>query len=92
MLFCFGQVSVQTKTLRYHKVSWVSIERLEQHWVKATVDARIIDPPGGVTLGQPPAESTALEITTANVRALTVTPEQLDLMTVPVVIDGQVWR
>ena len=67
----------------------MSIERLEQHWVKATVDARIIDPPGGVTLGQPPSESTALEITTANVAALTITPSQLDLTTVPVVIDGQ---
>ena len=39
-------VSVQTKTLRYNKVSWVTVERLEQHWVKATADARIIDPPG----------------------------------------------
>lgn len=39
-------VSVQTKTLRYNKCSWVTVERLEQHWVKATVDGRIIDPPG----------------------------------------------
>ena len=83
-------VSVQTKTLRYNKAGWVTVERLEQHWVKATVDARIVDPPGGVTAGQPAAESTAVEITTLNVRALTITPEQLDLMTVPVVIDGQV--
>ena len=37
---------MQTKTLRYNKAGWVTVERLEQHWVKATVDARIIDPPG----------------------------------------------
>ena len=82
-------VSVQTKTLRYNKIAWVTIERLEQHWVKATVDARIINPPGSITLSQPPSASTALEISTTNVTALTITPCQLDLLTVPVVIDGQ---
>ena len=72
--------------LRYNKAAWVAIERLEQHWVRAAVDARIVDPPGGVTLGQPPSASTVLEVETANVAALTITPEQIDLKTVPVVV------
>ena len=72
--------------LRYNKAAWVAIERLEQHWVRSSVDARIVDPPGGVTLGQPPSASTVVEIETANVAALTITPEQVDLKTVPVVV------
>ena len=72
--------------LRYNKAAWVAIERLEQHWVRSSVDARIVDPPGGVTLGQPPSASTVLEIETANVAALTITPKQVDLKTVPVVV------
>ena len=46
----------------------------------------LVDPPGGVTLGQPPSASTVLKIETANVAALTITPEQVDLKTVPVVV------
>ena len=82
-------VALQTKTLRYNVVGFVTIERLQQHWTTATVEAAIVDPPGGVTPGQPPAESTAVTITTVNVIALTIRLQQLDLAAVPVVLDGQ---
>ena len=35
-------VKFSTYTLRYNKMFWVTVDGLEQHWEKATVDAKII--------------------------------------------------
>ena len=49
--------------IRYSTVHWVELLRLEQHWVKSTVEARLVDPPGGAAYVKP-AASTALLIDT----------------------------
>lgn len=38
-----SRVHLQTRTLRYPKMHWVKIDRLEQHWQDSTVDAEIKD-------------------------------------------------
>lgn len=37
------EVRFTTFTLRYHRMHWVGVEGLEQHWDRARVDARILD-------------------------------------------------
>lgn len=72
------RVSLQTRTLRYHKLHWVDVQRLDEHWLDTRVDA----------------ERTAddkLELTTRNVAALRLTPDALPEQ-VALSIDGQTLR
>ena len=52
-------VRFTTYTLRYNKAAWVTVDRLDKHWEKATVDAAIINPG-------------AVAVRTANVQAFTI--------------------
>ena len=54
-----AHVKFTTYTLRYNKMFWVTIDGLEQHWEKATVDAEIKD-------------AATIQVRTANVTALTL--------------------
>lgn len=54
------KVHLQTRTLRYPKMHWVRIDRLEQHWEDSTVDAEI--------------KNDTVWITTKNVQQLTLDP------------------
>ncbi len=68
-------VSLQTRTLRYHKVHWADVQRLEEHWQDTRVDA----------------ERTAddkLQLTTRNVASLMLSPTKLPQQ-VKISIDGQ---
>jgi predicted esterase len=56
-------VSLQTRTLRYSSLDWVTILGLQQHWRDSRVDAAI-----------DAASTPALKVTTANVTALRLTP------------------
>jgi hypothetical protein len=67
------RVRFTTWTLRYNRVSWLTIDGLEKHWDRATVDATLYsaiqpqaDLPPGATL--PPLAS----VRTTNVAALTL--------------------
>jgi len=71
-------VMLQTQTLRYHRVHWVDVQRLQEHWRDTRVDA----------------ERTAddkLQLATRNVTALRLTPDGLPEQ-VEVSIDGQTLR
>ena len=54
-----AHVKFTTYTLRYNKMFWVTIDGLEQHWEKATVDAEIKD-------------AATIQVRTANMTALTL--------------------
>jgi predicted esterase len=69
------RVTLQTRTLRYHKVHWVDIQRLDKHWRDTRIDA--------VRMA-----SNKLQLTTKNVAALWLTPDGLP-ESVEVSIDGQ---
>ncbi len=76
-----AHVKFTTYTLRYNKMFWVTIDGLEQHWEKATVDAEIKD-------------ATTVQIKTSNVSAFTLEMSAglcpLNIATRPtVLIDGQ---
>jgi hypothetical protein len=43
------KVSLQTKTLRYNRVHWVSAERLRKHWEDSRIDAERTDCGIGIT-------------------------------------------
>jgi dienelactone hydrolase len=53
-------VRFTTYTLRYNQAAWVTLDRLGQHWEKASVDAVIVNPG-------------AIRFRTTNVTALTIT-------------------
>jgi hypothetical protein len=36
-------VRFTTYTLRYHKMEWLTIDALEQHWERADIDAQLVD-------------------------------------------------
>ena len=55
----FRSVDFVTYTLKYDKMSWVTIDALEEHWARASVRARIVG-------------DSALEVVTRNVNALTL--------------------
>ena len=38
------QVTLQTRTLKYHRMFWASIEGLGEHWADSRLDAEIADP------------------------------------------------
>lgn len=69
------RVKLQTRTLRYHRVHWVDVQGLDEHWRDARVDAER-------------TAAGALRLTTQNVAALRLTPDRL-LENVDVSIDGQ---
>lgn len=69
------RVSLQTQTLRYHRVHWVDVQGLEEHWRDTRVDAeRTADD--------------ALQVNTRNVTALRLSPAGLP-DAVQLTIDGQ---
>lgn len=75
------KVRLQTYTLRYNQMKWITLDALEQHWVKADIDAQLVD------------EGT-FRIKTKNVAAFTIAlppgPAPLDKTHPPrVVIDEQ---
>ncbi len=75
------QVKFTTYTLRYNQMLWVTLDGLEQHWEKATVEAEIKD-------------ATTVTVKTSNVAALTLEMAAglcpLDMAKKPMVlIDGQ---
>ncbi len=87
-----------TNTLRYHQVYWVTIDRLTRHNHEASVVATYDDgqpkqPPRrpGAAPKPPPARPPSLQVTTANIEALTlrlagaVVPKDAKL---PLKIDG----
>jgi pimeloyl-ACP methyl ester carboxylesterase len=71
-----------TWTLRYHRMLWLTVDALQQHWEKCRVEAEIVD-------------ATTVKLTTANVTALTLSmpaglcPLENALVTPDVIIDGQ---
>ncbi|MGE0377861.1 MAG: prolyl oligopeptidase family serine peptidase [Planctomycetaceae bacterium] len=69
------RITLQTQTLRYHRVHWVDVQRLEEHWRDSRVDA---------------AQSAdgKLQLTTRNIAALRLTPAGL-AEPAEVSIDGQ---
>lgn len=74
------RVRFATWTLRYNRMRWVTIERLEKHWEKARIDAEL-DAAGG-----------SIDVRTMNVAAfsLEMLLSPFDPMSRPaVIIDGQ---
>ncbi len=74
-------VKFTTYTLRYNKMFWVTVDGLEQHWEKATVDAEIKD-------------ATTVNVTTKNVSAFSLEmPSGLSYFSVTtnptVIVDGK---
>ncbi len=55
----FRSVDFVTYTLKYNKMSWVTIDALGEHWARASVRARLVG-------------DSALEVVTQNVTALTL--------------------
>ena len=55
----FRSVDFVTYTLKYHKMNWVTIDGLEEHWVKAIVRAQIVG-------------ESSVNVTTVNVSAVTL--------------------
>lgn len=71
------------------RAHWLQLLRLEQHFGSAAwVEARLVDPPGSGFAGTP-AASTRIELSTHGVRCVRLTPPQVDLRTVLIVINGQ---
>jgi len=70
-----AKVTLQTRTLRYHQMHWVDIQRLERHWQDSRVDAH-----------RTAEDQISLE--TKNIAELKLSPANLPLRTV-VNIDGQ---
>ena len=68
------RITLQTRTLRYHRVHWVDVQRLEEHWRDTRVDAEL-------------TADRKLNIATRNVLALRLTPELAG--PIDVSIDGQ---
>ena len=55
----FRTIDFVTYTLKYNKMSWVTIDALEEHWARASVRARLVG-------------DSAIEVVTRNVGALTL--------------------
>ncbi|MBL8848505.1 MAG: prolyl oligopeptidase family serine peptidase [Planctomycetaceae bacterium] len=66
--------SLQTRTLRYHQVEWVDVQRLQEHWRDARVDAEEL-------------EYGVVQVTTKNVASLRIKPLPNGSVS-KVVIDG----
>jgi dienelactone hydrolase len=69
------RVHVQTKTLQYNQMEWVSIQGLEEHWKDARLDAEFV-------------EGTRIAITTNGVTAFALGPWHGD-EAVTIEVDGQ---
>lgn len=72
-----SRVTLQTRTLRYHQVHWVDVQRLDEHWRDSRVDAEVHD--------------RGLNVATRNVAALRLAPPGLS-GPIDVDIDGQSLR
>ncbi|MBK9313002.1 MAG: prolyl oligopeptidase family serine peptidase [Acidobacteria bacterium] len=75
------RVRLTTWTLRYNRMRWVAIDRLERHWERARIDAELVD-------------SSTVDVRTMNVRALSLEmaagQSPFDVMGRPsAIIDGQ---
>lgn len=76
------RVRFATRTLRYNRMRWVVIDRLEQHWEPTRLDAEIVD------------SQSLIDVRTLNVRAFSLEFEPgrspFDVMSRPAaIIDGQ---
>ncbi len=77
------KVTLQTRTLRYHKMFWVDVQGLEEHWRDARVDARR---DGNDKLRVNTTNVTALRLSPANVKRikqLTIDDQTLAVETLP---------
>jgi dienelactone hydrolase len=74
-------ISFVTRTLKFNRVHWLTLERLEKHWDEARVDARIV----------PGAAGARIEISTRNVAAfgIDLVPASLIGRGARLVVDGQ---
>lgn len=70
-----GEVVLQTRTLRYHRMFWVDARGLGEHWKEARVDAKIVG-------------DRRLTVATANVTSLRLSPYP-NMDGVEIQIDGQ---
>ena len=77
-------VSLQTRTLRYNKCHWLTIEGLDEHWLDSRLDAKRVDYTHSETL----SANTQLVVSSSNVSAFTAAPF-LDMSGATVIIDGQ---
>ena len=59
------KVSLQTKTLRYNRMKWASVQGLEHHWEEARLDAEIVAP-------------NRVEVRTKNVTEFVLQPPQVE--------------
>ncbi len=74
------KVSLQTRTLRYHRMFWVGAMALEKHWDDSRIDAEIVS-------------SNRIDIATKGVRALSIETTWLGLESnLEIVIDGDSLR
>ena len=81
------RVSLQTQTLRYNKMHWVTALRLTEHWQDSRIDAEVVG-------------DRRLRISTKNIEALQVTPwasmqdtqVEIDGTTVSLAKDGRLHR
>lgn len=77
-------VRFTTRTLRYNRMRWVTVDALERHWARADISAKLVSP--------------VVNVTTTNVAALTLElPQSLDRLSSErykpaVIIDGQTLR
>ncbi len=74
-------ISFVTRTLKFNRVHWLTLEGLEKHWDEARVDARIV----------PGANGALIEVTTRNVSAfgINLVPAGLVGRGARFVVDGQ---
>eukprot|EP01052_Picozoa_sp_SAG31_P002147 SAG31_NODE_73_length_27793_cov_26.900520_4_plen_164_part_00 len=77
-------ISLQTRTLRYNKCHWLTIDALEEHWKDTRLDAKKVDYTHSTLL----SAGTQLIVTTTNVTAFSAAPF-LDMHGATVLIDGQ---
>ena len=77
-------ISLQTRTLRYNKCHWLTIEGLDEHWLDSRLDAKRVDYTHSETL----SANTQLVVSSSNVNAFTAAPF-LDMSGATVIIDGQ---
>lgn len=69
------KVTLQTQTLRYHKMFWVEARGLQEHWRDARIDAELIS-------------DRKIKVTTTNITELRLTPWP-NLSGIEIDIDGQ---
>jgi len=78
-------ISLQTRTLRYNKCHWLTIDALGEHWVDARLDAERVDYTHSTTL----SANTQLVVSASNVTAFSAAPF-LDMHGATIIVNGQV--